>query len=194
MTAPPATAPAATSPAAPEKVAAARAALRNFFRAIVAGDSAKSQSFIIYSNPDNQKAAQAMLAQVISLQRLQKATRDLLGEKATEASFGMNDVEIASIEAGFERASVSIDGTSARITTPNGLIYTLLLKDGQWKIDFDKTQAGIGALPGKALIDSVQAQVPLIDKLTSDVRAKKFTTVEQISAELRKIESSPLAN
>jgi hypothetical protein len=182
----PATAP-ATQPAtenSPPKIA-----LREFVRAVFAGDEKAYLFILFFSGDDARNSAQALLSQVVSRRKLQGAARDLFRERAREFAFGMTEEDLADTEKSLNAAAAIVEGDQARITFVEGPVYFLVKKDGHWLLDFSKTQSGMGRLMPAAQIEIVKRQTAAIDQLTRDALAHKFTSPEELRSQLDRIDN-----
>jgi hypothetical protein len=185
-TAPAAVTLAATAPAAAQTKDqdAIHATLRDFFRAVMAGDDKTAGTFLDITDPKNQKTADAMLSRIAAEQRLRNAIMEQFPNETPEAiHVGMPKDEIAKFEQSFDSAKVTVKGDAAEAVIEPGMgatSYNLVLKGGQWKIDFDKTQTALG-MPDDKEVEAAKKSVPGYDKLTADVKARKYQTLKEIN-------------
>jgi hypothetical protein len=195
----PSTAPAtATAPALPaEEITArenaARGVLKDFFKAMFAGDKAGALALLAYMDVDRdgvpkaKQKAETMLGEVLAEQRLRKAVTGAFGDVAFK--LGRGEADVAAFNKDFETATVKVspDGSAAMVSMPLGIAYVLTWKEGKWLIDFDRTQAGIGPLPRVDDLEALTKMTEAYDQLGKDVAAKKYGAVEEVTKEVDKI-------
>jgi hypothetical protein len=172
---------------------AARGVLKDFFKAMFAGDQGGALALLVYTDVDDKgvpkakEKAETMLGEVLAEQRLRKAVTGAFGDKPFK--LGRGEADVAAFNKDFETATVKVspDGNNAAVSMPLGIAYVLLWKEGKWLIDFDRTQAGIGPLPRVEDMEALTKMTEAYVQLGKDVGAKKYGTVEEVTKEVDKI-------
>ncbi len=139
-------------------------ALSAMIRAADAGDQAGLMDCFVFTDPAVQKAAEVLLGQVAGEQRLYAASAKVF----KDASVPENDA-LQALRESLATAQVAINGEQALVTTKAGQTYFLVRRNGKWKIDFDRTQAAMGALPDPEKLDAIRRQTAAMDQFTDEL-------------------------
>jgi hypothetical protein len=188
--------PAATDAASPTAAqSAAKQALSDFFHAMFKGDQKTAFSLLTYSDLDDKKmpkskaTAELMFGEVLAEQRLRIAVLEAFGESAKGFTIGKSAEYIADFEKELGAAIVTMDEktNNAYVRMGAGPTFIVVLKDGKWLVDFDKSQTNIGPLPPGSEMNILSMQLTGYDQLAKDVAAKKFGSMDELTRALDKI-------
>jgi hypothetical protein len=179
-----------TQPASAPAIAESppKAALQAFIQAVLAGDEKKYRDLLVFGNDQSRQTAQVLLSQAAARQKLQRAVREVFGDAARDFSAGMNEQELATAQRGLAAATVETQVDEARIRFAEGPVYVMRKVGGQWKLDFDRTQAAMGTLMPAAQVDVIRKQNAEIDQLTKDVALRKYISLEQVEEQMSRID------
>jgi hypothetical protein len=179
----PAAAPALSADQQAARETAARIVVRDFIRAMFAGDNA-ALSFLSFTDSQSKSIGESLLGEVLAEQRLRKAVTAAFGDKPLKV--GRSDADIADFEKNFANATVKVssDGGLAIVSMPLGISYVAVFKDNKGLVDFDKTQSNVGPLPKMNDIEALSKMTTALDQLAKDVAAKKYGSIEEVNKEV----------
>jgi len=172
----------ATAPAVPPSVLrndSPTTALLQMIRAAQAGDQAALLDCFVFKDAASQNAASVLLGQVISEEHFYAALVKAFPGAATPENNALEALTRA-----LSTARVTVTGQEAQVTTAPGQTYYMLPRNGKWKIDFDRTQAGMGALPDSEKLAQIRQQTFALDQLTDDVKNKRVQSADAAIAGL----------
>jgi hypothetical protein len=189
----------ATIPA-PDTQAAAKSALTDFYHAMCQGDP-KAPDMLVFADPKTEKIGRVVAKLALAQQRVHLAAVRAFGDAANALALGAGEKDRQQFDKDLQQAAVTVIGASAQVRTPSGDTYVLALKDGTWKVDFDKTQANMGPLPREADLPAIDTQIEAFDKLaadlaedakTADPARKRIPSFADLKTRVRQIPSPPL--
>ena len=165
----------ATAPSSP------KLALGSMLRSLLSGDENGAMGMLVFSGTEVEKSAGVMVRQIIVTARLRRAIVQQFNARGQDSVVGKKEEQdMQEMLAMLGSAPVKLSGAAAEITLENGQIFHMVQKEGAWKVDYDKSQRGLGGLPTKAELERVQKQNAAIEQLTSEAVSRKFSTAEEI--------------
>ena len=161
------------------------ALLRSFFSSRGEVDEATIRSLLHATNPAEQKILDAVIEVELAHGRLRAAQKAKLGKATTTPSVTRGGLEPDTPE---ELASLEekIEGDRATVSSPMvpGMSMQFVRVDGRWKLPIASLVGPIDASDPRTMDAARRAQVEIIDALTADVMAGKWTTEDAVHDEL----------
>jgi len=190
----PATTPAASAPVANTSAqqAAAKAVLADFFHGMFAGDEKTLSNLYFPESYKDKTAALTMFSEIIAEQKLRAAVNNAFGAAGKSFDTGMGPDEVADFEKDMGNATVKVNdaGDSATIQMGASPTFVVVFKANKWMVDFDATQKNMGPLPSDKEVATINEKVSKYNQLATDVAAKKFAKVEDVTKEVEKIDAA----
>jgi hypothetical protein len=156
----------------------------------------------VFTNQQTEKVGRVVANLALAQQRVHLAAVRAFGDAVNALALGVNEKDRQQFDKDLQQAAVTITGAGAEVRTPSGDMFVLVLKDGTWKVDFDKTQATMGPLPKEADLPSISAQIDAFDKVAADLAEdariadparKRIPAFSDLKARVRQIPSLPPA-
>jgi hypothetical protein len=173
-----------------------KALLRSFFASRGEVDEATLRSLLHAATPLEQKILDSLVQVELANARLRTAERERFGTATTAptaaSSQGLDVDTVEDIDALTEK----IEGDRAIISSPmNSRISMELVRvDGKWKLPMSAQAGPVDPAIAETLGAATRAQVEVIDAVTADLKAGKFTGEEQVRQELARRFAERLAS
>lgn len=189
-----------TTPAASLDQSTPKALLRSFFASRGEVDETTLRSLLHAATPLEQKILDSVVQVELANARLRSAERERFGAAGvtttTPSVASSQGLDVDTIED-IAALTETIEGDRATISSPMNAEITMQLirVDGKWKLPVAE-QAGRPVDPAVAetLGAATRAQVEIIDAVTADVKAGKFTSEAQVRQELSRRFAERLAS
>jgi hypothetical protein len=164
-----------------------KALLRSFFTTGGDVDEQTMRSLFHATNPVEQKLVDATVQIAMAQSRLRAAQVERFGKSPTAgpAATGIpQPADLAEIDSLHE----SVQGDHAVVTVPNspGIAMEFVRIDGQWKLPISPLASKLDPPNAQLLDKGIQAQVEVMDSVTSQVKAGAFASEQAVQDELKK--------
>jgi hypothetical protein len=182
----PASAPATRSRAALDH-SSPKALLRSFFTTGGDLDEQTMRSLFHATNPVEQKLVDATVQIAMAQSRLRAAQVARFGKSQAAGSTAAGipqPADLSEIDALHE----TVQGDHAVVTAPNspGIAMEFVRVDGQWKLPISPLASKLDPPNAQLLDKGIQAQVEVLDSVTSQVKAGAFASEQAVQDELKK--------
>ena len=176
-----------------------KALLRSFFASRGEVDEATLRSLLHAATPLEQKILDSVVQVELANSRLRAAERERFGAAGTTTApsvASQQGLDVDTLED-IEALTEKIVGDRATVSSPMNAQITMQLVrvDGKWKLPVAAHAGGaVDPAIAETLGAAARAQVAIIDAVTADVKAGKFTSEEQVRQELTRRFAERLAS
>ena len=187
---PPASVPAVLDQSTP------KALLRSFYASQGEVEEATLRSLLHASTPLEQKVLDSVVQIELANARLRAAERQKFGAATvTTTSPSVHGLDFDTAED-IEALTEKVEGDRASIGSPMDpkIKMELVRVDGKWKLPVTAQAGALDPAAADTLAATARAQVEVIDAVTADVKAGKFSSEDQVRQELARRFAERLAS
>jgi hypothetical protein len=173
-----------------------KALLRSFFASRGEVDEATLRSLLHAATPLEQKILDSLVQVELANTRLRAAERQRFGSATTGPSMASSQgLDVDTVED-IEALTEKVEGNRATVSSPmNPKISMELIRiDGKWKLPMAAQAGQVDPTITETLGVATRAQVEIIDTVTADVRAGKFSSEDHVQQELARRFAERLAS